>query len=148
MRTEAALAPAVNVRIEIVDLVTGAIRQHQVHNRVTLGGRNRIRDALAGDAVSLTVTDVAMGTGTTAPADGDVDLVGEVYRDVPTQIIRSAGKVTFKLYVPSTAANGHTIGEAGLWIGALLLARVTWPPEDKTTAQAWTIVWDVPLNAG
>lgn len=149
------LLPDVNVLIEIADLASCQVRRISARNRVVLAGRNRLRDLLAGDAVAAAISHVGLGTGTTPVADTDTVLGNEVYRDVPTQLLRTDGKLTVKLYVPSTAANGYTLSEAGLWIGGtsalgsgLLFARVVFAGEVKTSAQAWTVTWEVNFNAG
>lgn len=148
------VSAAVNVTIEVLDAATGVLQRQQAHNLVTLAGRNRLRDALAGDAVSLAISHVALGTGSTAPVAGNTALGTEVYRDIPTQLVRTDGKLTVKLYLPANQANGYTLAEGGLFVGGtavpnsgVLFARVTYAGEAKTSAQAWTITWEVTISA-
>jgi len=137
----------VNVTIEKRDVNAGKVREVvRVHNRVTDVGLNAIRDFLAGDSV-MAPSHFALGTGTTDPASGDVSLETEVFRDVLTQITKAGpGLVQYKYYLSSQDANGHTLAEAGLFnaaAGGDLYARVTFPADEKTNAEAWTITWDI-----
>lgn len=50
---------------------------------------------------------MAVGTGTAAPLDSDVALQQEVYRAQMTRKVFSTSKAIFKLFIPSTDANGN-----------------------------------------
>lgn len=151
--------PRVNVLIEVHDAATGRLlRSEERHNLVTLRGRNLIRDLLywisAGDDPRPSgINYFALGTGTVQPQAGDTALQTEVFRDTFTQRVKSDGQTVYKYYLASTAANGYTLTEAGLFgdgatatagSGALY-ARVTFPGIVKTSAIAvtfaWTLTW-------
>ncbi len=141
-----------NVTIEVREAATGRLLSRQTaHNLLTLAGRNLIRDALRGAGGPYAITHVAVGTGTTTPTFGDVALQAEVYRAAATKVVVDSGKLTIHLYLPSTAANGFSLAEAGLFTaasGGTLVARVTFGAITKTSQITVTLVWDLPINAG
>jgi len=137
----------VNVTIAKVSVRSGRLREVvRVHNLVTNIGLDQLRDALAGDPVTFP-THIALGTGSTGPSSGDSALEAEVYRDAITQVTRPAtGHVRYRQYLSSQDANGHALAEAGLFnaaVAGVLYARVTFPADEKTNAEAWTLTWDV-----
>jgi len=141
-----------NVTIEVRDAKTGKlIKREYRHNLVTLATRNAIRDWLNGAGNTLTISHFAVGTGTTAPTANDTALVTEVFRDVVTKRTPDAGKLTIQYYLPSTAANGYSLAEAGLFnasSGGTMIARVTYQPINKTASLTVTYTWEININAG
>lgn len=143
---------AVNVHIDKWDAETGEhLSRESIHNLVPTVGLNLIRDLLRG-ASTATLNYIALGTGTTAPAAANTALQTEVFRDVFTQTTVADGKIAIKYYLGSASANGNTLAEAGLFAGATatagsgtLFARVTFTPDAKTSAQAWTFTWEVTI---
>jgi hypothetical protein len=121
------------------------------HNRVTTAGRNLTRDLLNPAVGGAALSHFALGTGQTAPADGDAALETEVYRDDLTQIVPGTGAFTAKYFLPSTALNGQTLYEAGLFNdpdAGSLFARYTEDPivvKDNTIAM--TFSWLVSFTA-
>lgn len=102
---------------------------------VTNAGLNALRDALRnGDNCQIKY--VALGTGTTAPAATDTQLQTEVFRKVLTSDLSgSIGELLPVVYLAPADANGVTVQEVGLFIGAsatvaansgTLLARGLW----------------------
>lgn len=91
-------------------------------NLVVAAGRNLLRDFLARDDVTG-LTHMAIGTGTAAPAATDTKLANEVYRDTFTQVTKIDGGLELRMYLPSSAANGLTITEAGLFGGGATAAK-------------------------
>ncbi len=138
-----------NVIIAVHDAATGRLLSTQRrHNLVTLAGRNVIRDLLGG--IDSDITHVAVGTDNTAPASGDSALGAEEFRDVVTKRIYSSGKLQIQFYLPTTAANGHTLTEAGLLTassGGSLFARVIYEGIAKTASVTVTYTWDVTIAA-
>jgi hypothetical protein len=150
VRYEEPLRLTGNVLVQVHDAQTGLLQwQTRAHNRVPLVGRNLIRDLLVGD---LAVTGrppshVAVGTGTVAPVDGDTALGNEVHRNVITQKSVSASTVTWKFFVPATAANGFSLSEACIVNSSStapvrpILSRVTHTPIAKTASITVTYTW-------
>lgn len=141
-----------NVKIEVRDAKTGElIRKEYRHNLVTLAARNAIRDWLNGLGNTLTISHFAVGTGTTTPTANDTALQAEVFRDVVTKRTPDASKLTIQYYLPSTAANGYSLTEAGLFnasSGGTLITRVTYQPINKTASLTVTYTWEININAG
>ncbi len=139
-----------NVVIELHAAESGQlIRSFAAQNKVPLVGRNLIAAVLAGDSAlqSKPPGFVAIGTGTSGPADTDTQLGNEVYRSVITQKSLSASAITWKFFVPSIAANGYTLSEAcivnssGLVPVFPILSRVTHTPFLKTASITVTYTW-------
>ena len=144
-----------NLFIEIHDAETGTLlRRVETHNLVVTAGLNLIRDLLRGAAGVTGLNYFAYGTGTTAAAAGNTTLQTEVGRDNYTQTSIVDGKLTIKYYLASTAGNGNTISEAGLFgngatataNSGTLFARAVFAGEAKTSAQAWTFTWEVTVT--
>ncbi|MGE5553291.1 MAG: hypothetical protein ACM3XZ_05130 [Betaproteobacteria bacterium] len=141
-----------NVTIEVREAATGRLLSRQTaHNLVTLAGRNLLRDALRGAGGPYILTHIAVGEGTTAPAFGDIALQSECYRASVTKVVADNGKLTLHLYIPSTAANGFNLAEAGIFtssVGGTLFARVTFAPIAKSANISMALVWELTLSAG
>lgn len=88
--------------------------EEQHRNMVLDSGRNLIRDFLRGHAVSH-LTHYGVGTDATTPtrAQDPQRLLAEAYRAVITSTTVDVAKLTVELYLPSAAANGNTLVEAG-----------------------------------
>ncbi len=151
-RLRSPLSLTCNVTIELRDAASGRLlRRMRRHNLVTLVARNAIRDLLNGVSTPATITHFAVGTGATAPAATDAALQTEVFRDMVTKRTPDAGKLSLQYYLPSTAANGYSLTEAGLLTaasGGLLVARVTYQPIAKTASLQVIYNWDLLINAG
>lgn len=150
-RGSEAIGLPVNVTIEVHDAATGELlRREQKHNLVTLVGRNLIRDFLNGTPATGTTSHFAVGTGSVAPTANDTTLGAEVLRDVVTKRTPDSGKLSVQYYLASTAANGSTLQEAGLFnaaSGGTLIARVTYQAIAKTASITVTFTWDININA-
>ncbi len=145
MHHDAVFARA-NVLIEVESALSGALLSCQaVHNLAVTAGRNLIRDLLHGDAVDG-LTHIATGTDGTAPAAGDTALGAEVFRGSLTDSIEDTAKLTVKLHITSTQANGNTLREAGVFNAAAagtMYARVIHEDIVKTAAIRVTYTWDL-----
>ncbi len=145
---------SVNLYKDVFDAVTGEhLRREAVHNLVPTSGLNLIRDLIRGTAGVTCLNYFAIGTGTTAAAVGNTQLVTEVFRDVFTQTSVANGQLTIKYYLASGSANGNTIVEAGLFgddatataNSGTLFARAVFIGDAKTSAEAWTFTWIVTI---
>lgn len=141
------LRPSVNVRVETIDAMTGAVvRVQELHNLVVLTGRNLIRDAIYGDTISP-LSRFAVGTGSTAAVASDTALSNEVWRDVFTSKTKSSAAIDIKYFLTSTTANGNTLSEAALFTtdGTAYARVVLSDPIAKTASVAvlfaWTLSW-------
>lgn len=88
---------------------------------ITNAGQNLLRDALNGVAgATPKVLYVAIGTGSTAPAVTDTQLVAEVFRKAVTSVSTGAGvgEGLVNMYLAPGDAVGVVIGEVGWFAGS------------------------------
>lgn len=145
-----------NVHVLVEDARTGArLAEHHSRNKVVSAGVAVVRDLIlnVGPAPGY----IALGTGTTVAASKDTQLETEVYRAAVTRKLANALTPTFKLFVPSTDANGFTIAEVGLFVnatyadnvplgGGTLFARGLITPIAKDSSVQITISWEFPIT--
>lgn len=140
-----------NVLIEVHDAKTGALlRSEERHNLFVLTGRNLIRDALNGTSGTFTISHLGVGTGTTAAASTDTTLGSQVQRDAVTKRTAGSGSLTIQYYLASSAANGSTLTEAGLFnasSGGTMFARVVHTAIAKTASITVTYTWTITISA-
>lgn len=138
-----------NVTIDVLDhrQLPGqrVIRTRRRHNLVTLSGRNLVRDLLLGGGDPL--DEFAVGIDGAEAASSDTALGNEKYRDLLTQTSAGSGLLTVKFYLPSTAANGMTLREAGIFANDVLFARVTHPDEVKNSSTGIVYSWQISIGA-
>lgn len=150
------LRPQMNVCVQVWDVSSPALlaaaragrglllAEEHGHNRVPNSGRNYLRDLLSGDLLSG-ITDFVFGTDGTATTNADVALGAQVFRSAVTLVTKTALTLTLQYFLPSTAVNGETIREAGLFTDEdTLVARYVLPtPIVKTSAIAVTFTWAI-----
>ena len=105
------------IRITKHDIITDKITVNYYDNIVTTAGRNAIcrRMANAGSYVNEgVITYVAVGTNTSIPVAGDIQLGAELYRKVPTSILASTNVLSISIYFGTTEAIG-SLREFGLF---------------------------------
>lgn len=119
-------------------------------NLVVTAGRTLIANSLWNPSVDTRVSHVELGTGTTAPANGDTALQTPAYRNALASGNNSSNVVTFTGYFTATETTG-TYREAGLFIngsGTLgtgtLLSHVA-INITKTSIQTMTIEWTISI---
>ena len=131
-----------NVQTEIRHHDTGLIEQLSSKNLVVTSGLNLLRDLL--DQTQGPITHFAVGTNATAPAAGNTALIAEVYRQVVSQRDKSSAQIIHRCFVPTSAASGNTLREAGLLnsaSGGTLFSRVTHDDIVKTNSVSVTHTW-------
>lgn len=109
---------------------------------------NMQRDLLSGTITDGKIKYVGLGTGTTAPDNGQTQLVSEQYRkQVTSQTAGGVGVLTTTVYVPPDEANSFLCQEIGWFAGAAasagvntgtMIARVL-HSRQKTALESWTI---------
>jgi len=127
--------------VEVVDAKTGlVISTERVRNKVTLSGRNLAANILRGAANAL--SKFAVGTGTTAVADGDTALVNEKVRDTVTSTAQGDNVLTVRYTLGTTQGNGFTMAEAAVLndVGTLF-SRATHAGIAKTSAIQINYTW-------
>lgn len=118
-------------------------------NLITDVGLNMLRDALSGAIADGEIKYVALGSGNTAPANGQTQLVTEEFRKAVTSQANqaTAGELETILFVADTEANTFTTEEIGWFAGTaasgtadtgVMIARVLYS-RAKTNLESWTI---------
>jgi hypothetical protein len=125
----------------------------KVPNLVVTNGKNYIASRMAGTAATV-MSHMAIGTGTTSPANGDTNLAIEAYR---ASITFTASTNTVTATATFSAGNGTgAITEAGIFnygtyaaspsSGQFMLCRTTFPPVNKASGDSIAITWVVTVS--
>lgn len=140
MRSAEVLRLAGRVQILVHDADGQLVWQAAVHNLVVETGLTRLPLWMQGTAAAITLG--AVGTSGTLPEPAQTALLAEVYRTTLAQRTVTGATMTSRLYVPTTAANGQTLREAGLLTAdGVLFSRITHDPIVKTAQVAVTYLW-------
>lgn len=118
-------------------------------NLITDVGLNMFRDLLSGAITDGEIKYVALGNGTTAPANGQAQLVSEQFRKLVTSQANQAtvGELETILYVADSEANTFKTEEIGWFAGSgatgtvnsgIMIARVLYSRQ-KTNLESWTL---------
>ena len=127
-----------NVRVTVRDLAGFIEHVRDIHNKVTNGYLNKLRDARMGIVTDLTVSHVAWGSGTAAPAATQTQLVTELGRKALTdRTAGGTGAMTDTLYIAPDEALVE-INELGGFVGG------TMAPNSGT--MIWRVLYDHPQN--
>lgn len=109
-------------------------RSEPIPNKVVSGsggyGRNLIARQLAGDTTyPIAINSAAVGSGTTAPADGDTGLATSVLSGISiTNIVVSNSSIQVDVFVASGTLPNGTYKEFGLFCTGRLFARILISP--------------------
>lgn len=114
------------------------------YNLVVGGGRDAIAKLIGGDGTDKQITKFAVGTGSTAPVDGDVALTDEFVKAINnvTYPVNGTAQVEFSLEVGE--ANGKAITEFGLYCeDDTLFSRKVVPTINKTVDIRIEATWKI-----
>lgn len=135
------------VVIQVTDAAGRLLAEQHVDNLVVDRGLALI--ALWHQGTGAAITLGAVGTGGTAPTPDQTALLAEVYRTTLAQRTVVGNAITSRLYVPTNAANGTTLREAGLFASdGTLYSRITYDPIVKTSQVAVTYLWTHTYDRG
>ena len=103
-----------NVHIQVFDWSTQTVLQEmRIKNKIPTIGLRFLSTVLKG--ATAAPTHMAVGVDATAAADGDTTLAVEAFRDTITNRIDITNGVRMRFFLPTTAANGSTLREAGVF---------------------------------
>jgi hypothetical protein len=136
------------VGIVLHDKDGNVIHEQTTKNLVVSSGLDYIASRMK-DATATAMTDMAVGTGTTAAAEGDTALGSESARVNLTSTTVTDNEVA---YVASYSAGTGTgaLTEAGIFnaaSGGTMLCRVVFDVINKGAADSMTITWTITLSA-
>lgn len=106
-----------HVIVEVHDAKTGRLKwSREYHNLFVDAGKASVVEALRGnvDNNKGQITYCAVGSGTNAPAAGDIKLQNETYRKAVSVRSSAVRTATFKTFFNQNEANG-TLRELGLF---------------------------------
>lgn len=119
-----------NAIIKRIDRNTGKVLDtEKIHNLLVNDGLNLVRNWLAGDAINNPSV-IAIGEGTTTPANADTSLESEVTRATATITKPENYQVQYYKLFTFGSGESYTITEAGLFdsvtvSGSTMLNRLT-----------------------
>ncbi len=106
-----------NVTIEEKDANTGIVlNKYETHNKVTSLWLTNLAKAIMKETYTFP-DNIAVGTGTTAPAASDTALQTEKFRDAIAGKTRSGASITLTYTLATGNGNGNTLTEAGIFDG-------------------------------
>lgn len=123
-----------------------------IHNRVVSSdghGRNLILRELVGNAeYGIQIDSAKIGTGTTAPVDGDTDLETAVLSNIELSDSNvNNDEATLEFFIPDGDLANDTYTEFGLFIGAQLFARsLITPTHNKSVNEDTTISYSITIS--
>ena len=119
-------------------------------NIITDDGLDHMRGILGCNVDFM--TDMAVGTGSTAPSATDSSLDTEVFRNEIARRVPTAANLRMQMFLGTGDANGFTLSEAGIFnaaTGGDMFSRVLIVPAIvKTVAITVTLTWDFAFMEG
>ena len=139
-----------NIKGDVVLVLTdenGNLKQRQeIKNLVVTAGLNYISTKMVSS--TTTVSHMAIGTGTAAPAASDTALGFEIDRNPFTSESSSNGVCTFNAQWAAGDGTG-AISEAGIFAGSqggVMLCRTTFDTVNKAAGDSLAITWVVTIS--
>jgi hypothetical protein len=127
------------------------IQEFEVPNLVVTVGKNYIASKIVATTNSpASMTHMAIGTGTTAPALTDTQLVTQTGRVTLSGSSVTNNTITYTATFPAGTGDG-AITEAGIFNGAtspgaVLLCRTTFPVVTKGSGDTIAITWVITIS--
>jgi hypothetical protein len=118
-------------------------------NLETAVGLQLVFDLLKNDTNDR-LTHVGVGSNGSAVASNQTALLNVVFRASITKMTAGGGTMTISFFLPTTAANGITLREAGIFTqpsGGKLFGRVVHTDQLKTPTITLTYIWNIALVA-
>tara|TARA_R110000822_G_scaffold139730_2_gene277323 strand:+ start:10666 stop:11106 length:441 start_codon:yes stop_codon:yes gene_type:complete len=136
-----------DLKIVLTD-ANGQIKHEQeIKNLVVTVGKNYIASRMK-DATATAMTHMAIGSGTTAAANGDTTLETELGRVALTSTTVTTNNVAYVATFPAGTGTG-AVTEAGLFnavSAGTLLCRTVFSVINKGAADTLGITWTVTVN--
>ena len=128
---------------------TGEVVEFDVPNLVVTSGKNYIASKIVATTNSpISMTHMAIGTGTGTPAAADTTLGTEVGRVSLSGSTVSTNTITYTATFPAGTGTG-AITEAGVFnasSGGTLLCRTTFPVVNKQAGDTIAVTWVVTVS--
>jgi hypothetical protein len=124
------------------------VEERSSYNTVTAAGKALVSGLILTDIGGTACDNIAIGTGTTAPATGQTALVGELYRNActgsqqTTTVTNDTARLTCSVAITATA----TMSEAGVFnatSSGTMLARATYSAIGVNNGDTLNIGYDI-----
>ena len=143
------VAPQGQVLIQHLDADGNIKAEQKVKNLVVTTGKNYIASKMVATTNSpVSMTHMAIGTGTTTPAAGDTALGTQTGRVSLAGSSVSSNAITYTATFPAGTGTG-AITEAGIFnasSGGTMLCRTTFPVVNKASGDSIAITWIVTVS--
>jgi hypothetical protein len=141
--------PVGQVRIQHFDSEGNLKGERQVKNLVVTTGKNYIASKMVATTNSpVSMTHMAIGTGTTTPAAANTALGSQTGRVTLSGSSVSSNAITYTATFPAGTGDG-AITEAGIFnasSGGTMLCRTTFPVVNKGSGDTIAITWVVTVS--
>jgi hypothetical protein len=149
MNMQENLKPTGLVKVVHTNAAGDLVQEFEVPNLVTTAGKGHIAAKIAATTNSpVSMTHMAIGTGTTAAAVGDTTLGTEGGRVTLTNAVVSTNTITYTATFPAATGTG-AVTEAGILnasSGGTLLCRTVFPVVNKAAGDSIAITWVVTVS--
>jgi hypothetical protein len=149
MNAQEIIKPTGLVKIVHSNALGETIKEFEVPNLVVTSGKNYIAAKMVATTNSpVSMTHMAIGTGSVSPAAGDTTLGVEGGRQSLTASTVSNNTVTYTATFPAGSGTG-AVTEAGIFNASssgTMLCRTTFPAVNKASGDTIAITWVVTVS--
>ena len=143
------IAPEGKVHIQHFDADGNLKAEHNVKNLVVTTGKTYIASKMTATTNSpVSMTHMAIGTGTTTPAASNTALGSQTGRVGLSGGVPTTNSITYTATFPAGTGDG-AITEAGIFnasSGGTMLCRTTFPVVNKASGDTIAITWVVTVS--
>ena len=135
-----------SVCVQILDKDGNVKDQRDIHNLVVTSGKQFIAARMVGTPTAM--SHMAIGSGTTAAANGDTTLQNELGRVALGSAAASGAVVTYTATFPAGTGTG-AVTEAGTFnanSAGTMLCRTVFPVVNKGADDAMAITWTITVS--
>ena len=125
MKSKESIGLKGHYKFTLTDIHTGEVRVYEYDNLIVTAGRTALANHLTNAVPTVTplrINFTALGTGTTAPANGDTQLQTEVFRKATASETNSNNVAFVTAFYTASEVSG-TFREAGLFIAGTITAN-------------------------
>jgi hypothetical protein len=149
MNMQENLKPTGLVKVVHTNAAGALVQEFEIPNLVTTAGKGHIAAKIAATTNSpVSMTHMAIGTGTTAAAVGNTILETEGGRVSLSNAVVSSNTITYTATFPASTGTG-AVTEAGVFNGSsggTLLCRTVFPVVNKAAGDSIAITWVVTVS--
>jgi hypothetical protein len=147
MNTNENLKASGSLRVVVTGIDGQVKEEHDFKNLVVTVGKNFVASRMVGTA-SAVMSNMAVGSGTTAAAAGDTALGSELGRVALASGLASGAVVTYAATFPAGTGTG-AVTEAGIFnagSAGTMLCRTVFSVVNKGADDAMNITWTVTIS--